>query len=206
MSEKFHIRSRADLPVYRSINNVATLMSLADKYGIDARALLSGSGIEMNDLEDPLKLITTVQELSFCRKVIHLVPVPWMGLEFGQHLHLSAKGKVGMAAICCETALDALKMMISYIDLLSSYFEYDIKIDGDIGYARMKELINLNDIRRFICEVEFVSLYTLVSLILEETAIFKEFRLAYPAPEYADKYKEVLHCPVLFDAPEHMIV
>jgi len=205
MSEAFHIRSRPDLPVYRPINNVAVLVRVASQYGIDAPTLLQGSGLEIADVGDPHKIITTLQELAIERRGTQLIPEPWIGLELGRHFHLGAKGKLGVAAMCCENGLEALQLLITYIDLASTHFQYEIWNEGGQGYARMRELPGFGDIRRYICEAEMASLYTMVSLIIEDTQAFQELHIAYPAPAYASRYREVFHCPVVFGGPDHLI-
>ena len=44
MSDIFHIWSRPDLSVLRSINDVVVFVRAASQYGIDSRKLLAGSG------------------------------------------------------------------------------------------------------------------------------------------------------------------
>jgi len=60
MKEKFHIRSRPDLCVLRSINDVAVFVRAANQYGIDSSELLAGSGIEIEELDDPHRIIPIV--------------------------------------------------------------------------------------------------------------------------------------------------
>lgn len=206
MGEKFHIKSKGTLSVLRPINNVAVFVRAAGEYGIDPQKILAGSGIRMSELDDPLRIITTEQEIMIGRKLAQLAPSPLSGLDLGSHHHLISKGKLGMAAMCCETALEALKLMLTYIDLASSYFQYDLTVDGKKGYVRMKELVSLDDFRHYVFETEVVSLYTICSMILDDARIFKEMHLAFPAPNYAARYKEIFHCPVFFDAPQHLLV
>jgi AraC-like DNA-binding protein len=206
MSEKFHIKSKGTLSVLRPINNVAVFVRAAGEYGIDPEKILAGSGIKMSELDDPLRIITTEQEIMIGRKLAQLAPSPLSGLDLGTHHHLISKGKLGMAAMCCETSFDALKLMLTYIDLVSSYFQYDLTVAGNKGYVRMKELVRLDDFHLYVFETEVVSLYTICSMILDDTHIFKEMHLAFPAPVYAARYKEIFHCPVFFDAPEHLII
>jgi AraC-like DNA-binding protein len=206
VSDKFHIKSKGSLSVLRSINNVAVFVRVAVEYGINPKEILAGSGIKMSELDDPHRLITTAQEIMIGRKLLQLAPANLCGLDLGPHHHLISKGKLGMAAMCCETALDAIKMLITYIDLTSSYNQYNLTVDGKKGYVRMKELVSLDDFRLFIFETEAVSLHTICAMILDDVHVFNEMRLAFPAPDYAARYKEIFHCPVVFNAPEHLFV
>jgi len=206
MNDKFHIRSRPDLCVLRSINDVAVFVRAARQYGIDSRELLAGSGIEIGELDDPHRIITAEQEIAVGRRLAQLAPVPWIGLELGQHHHLISKGKLGMAAMCCETVRDAIKLIMSYIELSSTYVQFDITVKDKLGFIRIKELLRIKDLRRFICETEIVSMHTIGALIMDDKNFFKELHIAYAAPDYAAKYKEVFHCPVFFNAPEHLVI
>ncbi|KQC09134.1 MAG: hypothetical protein APR62_03150 [Smithella sp. SDB] len=206
MSEKIHIKSKGSLSVLRPINNVAVFVRAAGEYGIDQKKILAGSGIKLSELDDPLRIITTEQEIMVGRRLAQLAPSPLSGLDLGAHHHLISKGKLGMAAMCCETAFDALKLMLTYIDLVSSYFQYDLTVDGKNGYVRMKELVNLDDFSHYVFETEIVSLYTICSMILDDEHIFKEMHLAFTAPGHAARYKEIFRCPVFFNAPQHLLM
>jgi AraC-like DNA-binding protein len=138
------------------------------------------------------------------RKLVQLAPAHVNGLDLGPKLHLISKGKLGMAAMCCETTLEALKLMLNYIDLVSTYFQYDLTLEGKKGCVCLKELVKFKDFRRYIFETEIVSLHAICSMILDDVHVFNEIRIAYPAPDYAARYKEIFHCPVFFDAPEHI--
>lgn len=205
MSGKFHIKSKGTLSVLRPINNVVVFVRAARQFGIEPFQILAGSGIEMWELDEPLRVITTSQELMVGRRLAQLAPSPLIGLDLGQFHHLISKGKLGMAAMCCETALEALQLMMDYIDLASTYFQYDLAVEGKKGSVRLKELVSLDDMSHYIFETEVVSLYTICSMILDDVRVFDEIRIAYPAPDYAARYKEIFHCPVNFKAPQHMI-
>jgi AraC-like DNA-binding protein len=181
-------------------------LQIASQHGIDAHTLLEGSGIEISDVDDPYRLITTLQELNISRRCSRMIPEPWIPLELGKHFHLGAKGKLGMAAMCCDNGMESLKLLITYIDMASSYFQYEVWTEGDVGYAHLRELVEIDDIGRFICEAEIASLHTILAHILDDSYVFKGLRLAYPAPAYAARYREFFKCPVKFGAPEHLII
>ena len=79
-------------------------------------------------------------------------------------------------------------------------------MEGQKGRVRFKELVNLDDFRLYIFETEIVSLHTICAMILDDVHVFKEINLAYPAPDYADRYEEIFHCPIIFNAPENLLI
>ncbi|MBU0994560.1 MAG: AraC family transcriptional regulator [Proteobacteria bacterium] len=206
MTDLSYIHSSSRLPPFRLINAVAVFARIATRYGICSERLLAGSGISLADLDDPQKLIATTQEMAIARNAIRLIPVPWIGLELGKEYHFSANGKLGMAMMCCETMMEALKLALTYIHLTASYHQYFLKIKGNTGVAKFKEIIDLGDIRQYICESEVASLYSMAHLFYEDASVFKELHFAYEKPSYADRYADTFGCPIKFDAPVHLIV
>ena len=205
MGKKFHLASKDRLGVLRTINNVAVFVRFAIDRGIDPEKILAGSGIHVGELDDPHRIITTAQELRIGRTLARLAPEPLVGFDLGTHHHLISKGKLGMAAMCCETAREALQMVVDNMDLVSSYFQYDIKAEGKHGRVRMKALVNDDYFHRSLFETEMVSLYTICAMLMDDKDIFKEMHIAYPAPAYGSRYARYFRCPVRFDAPEHLI-
>lgn len=206
MTELSYFHSSSHLPPVRLINAIVVFNRVADRYGIRPEVLLKGSGIHPEDLNDPQKLINTTQERTVALNFIKHIPVPWIGLEMGQNYHFSANGKLGMAMMCCETMMDALKLILNYIHLTASYHQYSIRIKGKTGYAKFKELVDLGEVRRFVCEGEMASIHKMASLSYEDVNIFKEMHFAYPVPSYAKRYNEIFGCPVIFNAPEHRVI
>jgi AraC-like DNA-binding protein len=206
MIDAFPLRTRPDVPVYRPINNVAILVRIADTYGIDAKTLLAGSQIEDADIDDPHKIITTEQELCVYHRFHQLIPEPWIGLELGNSLGVNSKGKLGIAAMCCANGLDALRLVVSNFDLACSFHQYEVWKEGDMVYASLRELIGHDDISQMLFDIEVASLYSITSLLLEDVSVFKELYIAYPMPAYAERYREMFHCRVTFNAPRHLII
>lgn len=200
------IATRASLPLYRSINSIDILARYAAGHGIDVNALLNGSGIKPEHLNDPEVFVRPEQELAVMRKLAALVPYPEAGLKVGEHYHITAHGALGSAAICCETLLDAIRMIFAYIELTLTYFRYDLIVEDSRVCVTMKELVDLKDIRRFICEREFVSVRRMMSDLIGEPIVLQEARFAYPAPEYSSHYQSAFGCPVFFNTGEYGFV
>ena len=205
MGKKFHLVSKDRLGVLRTINNVAVFVRFAVDQGIDPEKILAGSGIHMNELDDPHRIITTAQELRIARRLARFAPAPLVGFDLGPHHHLISKGKLGMAAMCCETAREALAMAINNIDLISSYFQYEIEAEGKNGRVRMKALVDDDHFHQSLFETEMVSVYTICAMLMDDQEIFKEMHVAYSAPIYGPRYEAYFRCPVRFDSSHHLI-
>lgn len=205
-TDSIHLISSGTLPYFRSVNSLAILARYVEQQGISVKALLAGSGIHPVDLNNPDIFVTPEQELAVMRKIITLVPDPKIGLIIGRQYHVGVQGRLGPAAIFSDTGLEAITMFFKYIALTLTYFQYELTVKDELAFITVRELIDLKDLRIFACEREFVSIYRIVYDILKAPAPLSEIRFAYPKPAYAAYYEEVFHCPVRFNAPEHMII
>lgn len=204
--DSIHVTSSNFLPLNRSINSLAVLSRYISMKGIDKALLLSGSSIEVSDLDDPDAIITTEQELLVIKNLLKLVPDPNLGLTIGNQIHIGIHGQLGMAALSSNTLLDAIEIFFQFSDLLLTYFHYDLTVKGDHAFLKMTELIDLQDMLRFICEREFVSTYRLASDLVGTRFPLIEARIAYPRPKYFSSYKDIYQCPIVFNASDHMFV
>ncbi len=201
-----HLKSTGALPFYRSVNSLSILSRFLEKQGVDAGALLSGSGIQTSDFDDPDVLVPLEKELMVLRKIPALSKDPEIGLKIGQYYHVGIQGKVGAAAMSSETLLDAIRIAFQYTALTLAYCQYDLKVMGNLAFMRMKELIDLEGIRIFVCEREFVSVHRMVGDLLGMPFQLHELRLAYTKPAYGSSYQDIFRCPVRFNAPEHTMI
>ena len=204
--DSIHLTSSSTLSYYRSVNSLAVVVRYMEDLGFDVNALLDGSGIHAGDLDDPDLLVTLEQELLVLRKIAGSAPDPKIGLLIGQRYHVGIHGKLGSAVMSCDTVLEAVKFLVQYVDLTMTYFQYDLKVEGSHVIVRMKELIDLHDLRIFICEKEFVSVCRIMGDIAGVPPPLIEIRLAYPKPAYAPYYEDVFKCPVHFNASEYRMI
>jgi AraC-like DNA-binding protein len=200
------LSSKKNLPLYRSINGLAVLSRYFAKQGIDLDLLIEGTQLQADDLYDPDFLVTPEQEMTVIRNIIRLVPEQGLGLRIGRQYHTGALGMVGIAAIHSDTLLDALQIIYQFDDLLPTYFHFDLKVKDNLVFFTMKELLDLNDIRFFVCEMEFASMDRVTSDLIGIPIQLKEMRIAYPEPEYSKQYQDLFQCPLRFNAKSHMFV
>jgi AraC-like DNA-binding protein len=206
MGEIIRFNSSGKMTPLRLINTVVIMARVAERHGIARDILLAGSGLVPGDLEDPRKHITLLQEKAITRRFIDLVDIPWIGLDVGMEYNFSANGKLGMAMMCCDTLLDALKLVLTYLPLTGSCHRYSLTIDGPTGCATFREMTNLDGFRVFCCEAEVGSILAMARASQIHSAVFRELHFTYPRPDYADRYDTLFGCPVVFSAPENKMV
>lgn len=204
--DSIQLSSKGILPFYRSPSGVAILVRYLEEHGMNSEKILAGSGVRLSDLDNPEYMITFEQEFQIIRKVARMAREPFAGLVIGRQYHVGVQGMVGAAAISSETFIDAIRTVFNYITLTLSYFKYTLKVRGNLAFLEMKELMDLQDARVFICERELVSIHRIASDLLNQPVYAKEIRLAYQKPEHSDLYEEIFKCPVFFDSGQYQII
>lgn len=203
---RIHIKSTDRLQLRRSIYSIRILADYAKKFSIPTEVLLYGSMLNASDLTDPEMFITPQEELKIFRRAISLIPDPKLGLEIGKLHNASAMSRVAIPAMFCETALDAFRIMFKYIDLTQTYCQYELIVKDDLAMMSCRELVVFGDLRRFLCERDLASAYTLACNALGAPFILKGITLTYPRPEYARTYQDMFRCPVTFNADKFQII
>ena len=97
----------------------------------------------------------------------------------GQQYHIGVRGNLGIAAMFSNTALEALDPDDAVSELHPDLFQYELTVNGDMACMKAKELIDLHDLRRMICEKEFASIYRMRDVISKPLELH-EVHLAYP--------------------------
>jgi AraC-like DNA-binding protein len=203
---KIHLKSTDRLNLKRSIYSINVIIEYAKKFNITDEVLLYGSTINSSDLADPEMFTTPEKELKIFKRAISLIPDPKIGLEIGRLHNVSAMTRVAIPAMFCDTALDAFHMMFKYIELTQTYCKYELTVKGDFAILSFEELIVFGDLRRFLCERDLVSAYTLCCNIMGSPLILKEITVTYPQPEYSAVYQEIFNCPVTFNADRYQVI
>jgi AraC-like DNA-binding protein len=203
---RIYLKTEPIIPQYRSMHATRILVGLAEKNGIAVNGILAKAGLDYADLDNPDKWISFEQELSIYLQIADRIPDPGFGLLLGQHYNIGHLGKWVMAVNCCTTAIEAFKTAFALIELAPVYFQYILETKGDTVFFRFREIFDPGKYRRFIHEAHTVGIYYICCEIIRERLPLTEARFAYSKPEYADEYKKIFNCPVIFNADETQVL
>jgi len=185
--------------MFRTANGVGIKLKCAAQMGVDPDEILKGTGLELSELDDPDVFITPNQELAILRKVLDRIDDPHFGLFVGLHYDTAILGKWAIAAMHSETVLDAFQIAIRFAEITVTYFQYELKTQGDQAFLIMHELMDLGKCRRFMHEHQMQAVYLLCSQVLGRPIILREIRFAFAKPDYAGVYENIFKCPVRFN-------
>ncbi len=125
---------------------------------------------------------------------------PELGLSVGRRLHLSSHGPLGVAAFSSPDLGKALECFARYSAMRAQFAALDLSASKQQIILTMKEPIALGEIRCFLHESVMSAIYAAVQFFTGGEADGR-LEFAYPAPVYAQKYREFFDLPCSFDRP-----
>ncbi|MDI6742006.1 MAG: AraC family transcriptional regulator ligand-binding domain-containing protein [Smithella sp.] len=203
---RIHLESKPVIAPYRSTHHLRVVIQWAEEHGIDTAPILSSKGLEKADFDNPDRLIKFEQQFEITQELFDIIACPSLGLRIGERINIGQLGKWIMAINSCATAIDAFKMAFELADLISFPFQIILDVQGDIAKFSFVDLIDMGCSSRYRYEMHIVGAYNICCEILRERVQFIEIRFAYPKPEYAEEYKKIFDCPIIFDAEETQII
>lgn len=192
----------ANIPVFLIRSLIATL----NDFGLDASRLTAGLGIEMEDLADPACQVSFRQGREAILRGIRMAKDKALGLETGMREKITSVGLVGYAMLTAGTVGDAVKLGLDLQKDTGSMLEFDTRVGAQEIAVTAASRFHDPDIHVFLVEEAFASFMGIATSLAGEE--FRPLRvdLAYPAPAYAEAYREVFGCPVRFGQMESAFV
>lgn len=196
------IEARYDTSALGQGTVIQGLTSLIDemlRQGHSLQELLQGTGITYTVLNNATSQIAQHQKLQLFQNILRLSKDPLTGIKAGQKQRLSDFGIYGYALYSSKNFQQAVELGIRHIKLAGPVLQKSFRIEPDAAIFEGKEVIALGKLLPLICEFWFSSMQTLIESVLEGPFQAKKLLLPYPAPEHADEYQKVFHCPIEFD-------
>lgn len=186
----------------QSMFGVSALAMELEREGVVANRILApATGLVPSGVVDPFARISLRQRLSVYRKVRDLSIRPDIGLVAGQRLRLSDYGLYGFGMVSSATFGDALKFSLDHISLAEPMM-MQISRHASNGTVILQShgLDIMGDLLPLAAEFWRSSLSSLFGLVIEETFPTKLMTFPFPAPTHWRSYRQILGCPVEFDA------
>lgn len=143
------------------------MLETGEAHGVDARALLAGTGLTPTQLADPTTEVQAVQELAIARNLLRLVDEPTsLGLEVGMRASLANTGLLGYAFLTSPTVRDAVTLGVRFAALSSTFLNVSMRetTDGltlDVDTSQIPP-----DVREFLVERDLVAIAHIGPLLL----------------------------------------
>ncbi|MBV8379742.1 MAG: AraC family transcriptional regulator [Paucibacter sp.] len=169
--------------------------------GIGASALLQGTGLRAEQLDDSQARVSLAQKITIFRNVQRLSAVPDVGLRAGARQRLSDFGVYGYALASSRTIGDAVLLGIRHVRLAGPVLEKRFRVEGSRGIFEAHDFLELGELLPLATEFWFASSLKLCLCVLEAPFPSLQLLLPYPRPAYAEAYERMFGCEVRFDQP-----
>ncbi len=163
------------------------------------RAALEKAGVSASDLDSGHNI--TLRQLDLVQEQLREA-IPGVTLRIYQHSNLQDLGLTGYAMASSGTVRRALEISVQYNELTTDRYALELGVEGQEAFLRqipsfahIHELVDIAE--------ELSGLWHIVHQLVGEGvgAQGAHVYFEYPAPNYADLYRETFLCPCHFEAP-----
>ena len=183
-----------------SMLGLGALFAEMAEQGIEAAALLQGTGLAARQLEDMQARISHAQKIVIFRNARRLVVRPDVGLRAGARQRLSDFGVYGYALASSTTFGEAVTLAVKHVKLAGPVLEKRFRLDGATAVFEGRDVLDLGDVLPLATEFWFASSLRLAERVLEAPFPSRRLLLPYRRPAHAAAYERMFDCPVRFDA------
>ena len=128
--------------------------------------------------------------------------VPEITIKLFGHLKIFDLGLLGYALASSGTIGNVLELSHRYLGITTDRYEETVEIEGDIAILKPNPNVEYLDEFQDVVEDSLAGNWTILSQLFESDVDLSNasVHFAFPAPPYADIYKEVFQCPCEFNA------
>ncbi len=180
------------------------ILDVMQELGVDDHRILKNTGLQRSEIAREGTLVSFIQALKLMRNILATSPRPDIGLLTGNRYQINTYGVLGYAMMSCPTWGDALRLARHYYQVASSLVHIGMEVDEEkqtLAYVATPFYPDMVDIEPFTVEKLFASLIAVSKPLLANPGNPTKVSFAYPAPAYAEAYREIFPCAIEFDAP-----
>lgn len=189
-----------DMRMY-SPHSIAALVAELDTQGIQATAVLEGTGLVASQLDAHTTKISYKQLDRVIRNVLGLSSDPAVALRAGRRMHITAYGMYGYALLSSATQEEAREFAARYIRVVGPFCDFVVSQGKSVVAVTFEPLHWPNptdDIHRFVVEFALSAHLTSTGDRIGPAFKFSRVLLDYVPPRHAEMYTDLFQCPVLF--------
>lgn len=186
-----------------SLQSTGLIAQCLTERGLPVEPLLAGTGIALEDLVHPARLITPAQEQQVFANAARLSGSRLTALKLGQRMRISAYGQLGFAMLSSATLGHAIQVMLSHPNMLGSYFRLSAEsYDGATTALCASDYRQAPELHLFNLELCLSSIKAMLDDVLGHPLPLQAVHLNVPGPIHADRFTEFFgDCPVLSEQP-----
>lgn len=190
--------------------SVGSIQSMADALrscGVDPLPLLEQYSLDSVRLAEPRARLSIPRYMRLGHAAIQLAGEPALGLLMGQHSRLAQFGLAGITAAQAPSVREAARTLTRF-ELLyarncrgqSSFHE-----DSRGAWLRFYSISPYNAFNRFVVDSILAGWHSQLSALCGENLHLEKVEIEFPAPAYAERYRELFGCPVEFGCANNQL-
>lgn len=173
-------------------------IKLIDSKNLPPHQLLANTGLEWAKVQSGEQIVRKAHFRKTLRTALEQINEPDLGLQFGRRLNANTHGILGFALMNCSTLNELVQVWLRYHSINHAELELSYRVDDSV--ARLISSLNGDAAEaRFHKEVLFASVHTTAGFLLNESRPWADLHFDYPAPAYADRYRELFGNMPLFN-------
>jgi AraC-like DNA-binding protein len=159
--------------------------------------LLEGTAVSRKNITE-IESVPPVQFLRILANARRVTGSESLGLSLGVLLHPSTHGPIGWATINSPTLGDAVEVLDRYGTDQIPFYSCTSYVSDNEFVIHIDILWDLGGSHRLLVECALLILQNVAEYMVGHEVVDGRFFTDYPAPAYADQYKDYLHSPVEF--------
>lgn len=166
--------------------------------GYDLSALLAGTDLMAEELDDPYRLISEDQARQFYRNAVEMVETPGFGLEIGWTTSMAEMGPMGLVQIVARNVREAVAVSSSTSRTYYGLVDYVYENRDDSTVFRLMCNEEYTPLRIFLLERALGLFQACCEELIDSRAAPRKVLVEFAAKGYGERYQEILRCPVHF--------
>lgn len=182
------------------------LLQEARRVGVDVPSLCQGLGFEPHDLDQPGFMVSHFEACTVVRRALAAIDNPSLGLELGARSNIVNRGALGLGVLASATLREAMRLGQRYPASAGHLLEVQDRDEDQGNVLTASPMFGNHDIAPFLVDYLFASSVRVRRTVTSSSYAPISVELIRSRPAYADRYEEVLGCPVRFDCSHNRMV
>lgn len=170
--------------------------------GTDPDPLLLASGLgSSQELAVSAALLPQRSVDRFIHECLRATGRPWLGLELGLAMQLSAHGPLGYAVAASRDLRQALTLVARFAPIRNATLRLRLRTTPQGAAFELVERVDLGAAREFVACVVLATVTRVVEAVLGRVPDAIAVDLPFAEPVWRDRIERLLHGPLRFGAP-----
>lgn len=188
-----------------SAQGLRTLLDMCERDGISTHALLEGTRLTHELLNDPETLIYRHQEALVLENLVNRNSDPALAFRAGTRQRISTLGTLGYAVVTSRTVRDAILVGLRYSTLTTRHCTVTMEESGDEGMLIMDARNMPEQLRPFVVDWDMAALFMCLHDVMQEPGMVKRIWIDHPPAAPDELYLQAVKCAPSFNKPANII-